>query len=84
MFETLPYNSKIEICKLFYCDKFKCATTKKYFKVYFNWRWVEFESSYGDIRTTRKEVGEWYSSNLNIIRRSKLISITKRETIAPN
>lgn len=79
MFEKLPYTSKIEICKLFYCDKFKCIFSVPK-NIYFSWKYIEFESNYGDTRIKKDEVKNWYNNNLKIVRKEKLISIRKRET----
>ena len=80
MFEKLPYKSKIEICKLYYCDTFKCIYSVPK-EVYFSWSFVEFESIYGETRIKRAVIEEWFKDNIKLIRKKKLISITKRETV---
>jgi len=74
MFDKLPHNSKIEICKLFYCDKFKCVYSVPK-KVDFSSTYVEFKSVYGDTRIDRVVIEDWYKNNLKTIRREKLWKI---------
>jgi len=77
MFENLPYKSKIEICRLFYCDKFIGLNIPK--TIIFSWSWVEYESVYGFHRVKRIHIVEWYKNNLKIIRKHKLLNIAKKE-----
>jgi len=82
MFKNLPYTSKLKVCELFYLKTLRIP--KNYLlpkKIFFSWGWITVETLSGDILINRVEVENWYNNNLKIIRKEKLISITKRETV---
>lgn len=79
MFRKLPYKSKIEVCKFYYSDRFGSRFDLP--TVYFSWNYVEFETVFGDTRVKRSVIEMWYEKNIKLIRKQKLLSITKRETV---
>jgi len=87
-FKELSYKSKIEICKLFYCDTFKNVTGYTLFDnlnfcaiapkgVFFSWNYVEFETVTGNTRIKRIEIENWFNINTKKIRKAKLLEIRK-------
>ncbi len=82
MFEELPYTSKIKVCEIFYLET---IDTKLNFllpkMIYFSWGKITIETLSGDVLFNTTVIKNWYENNIQIIRKHKLLSITKRELI---
>jgi len=77
-FEYLSYKAKIKICELFYVDSYKVTNGSMFpSRIYFSWSKVIFETKSGEKSTQRFFVENWYSKNLKIIRKEKLLEIDK-------
>ena len=81
MFSELPYESKLEVCRLYYNLNYYTKHLPDP-TVRFSWRYVLFETSSVNVTYVPKQkILEWYNKNIKIIRKHKLISITKREMV---
>lgn len=89
MFKKLPYNSKIEICKLYY--NYNMGGPGLYRRhdhiepvkvvCFFSWNKVIFEYTNNIIEVKRDTIEKWYKNNTKLIRKYKLLSITKRDMV---
>ena len=78
-FENLSYKAKLKICELFYMDSYKVKNGSPMFpsKIYFSWTKVIFETKSGEKSTQRFFIENWYTKNLKIVRKEKLLEISK-------
>ena len=83
MFENLPYDSKIKVCELYYKQNYNFSNLPELDNpnIYFSWKNIWFENKVVNVSCSRKDIEKWYSENMNIIRKHKLLSI-KRKMVA--
>ena len=81
-FKELSYKSKLKICELFYREEWKISENSDLYpsKIYFSWSKVIFETKSGDKSCKRYLIEEWYSKNIKILRKEKLLEIRKNLT----